>query len=135
MPPELIQSIVVALLTGGFVSGIFAVINKKTVSPESQNDLARLGNEFAAQLLKDAKEERAELRASITELEKSNETKEQSIKRLKKLLEEKDARIEILENHQQNVASKLQRGEPLTLFDIFGKDAPNFPFSMAEEVV
>ena len=132
MTPDQIQTIILAILGGGLVSGIFSFLTKRSRSPESQNELARLGNDFATKLLEDARTERKELRLTIQDLEKLNETKQESIEkkqesieRLKALADEKDRRIEELEQQRQTVAQKLQRGEKITLADIFGKEAPN----------
>jgi septal ring factor EnvC (AmiA/AmiB activator) len=133
MNPETIQSIVVAVISGGLVSGIFTLVGKKTKSPESQNDLAKLGNEFAAQLLEDARAERKELRLSIQELENSNDVKQATINRLNDLLAQKDRRITELEERQNDMARKLQRGEAISLRDIFGHDAPNINMTLLEE--
>ena len=132
MSPDLFQAAIVAILSGGLVSGIFTLLSKRSRSPESQNELARLGNEFAAQLLEDARTERKELRLTIADLEKSNDTKQQSIDRLKALAEEKDRRIEALEQRQQVLAEKLQRGEQITLADIFGGEAPRIRIAINE---
>ena len=56
-------------LSSSFISSITTIAVKKLVSPESRNELARIGNEFAEQLLKEARSEREELRATISELE------------------------------------------------------------------
>jgi len=121
---SIFQTIAVAILTGGLVSGIFALVTKRARSPESQNELARLGNEFATKLLEDARTERTELRLTIKDLESSNGTKQTTIDRLNALLETKNNRIDELEKRQQIVAVKLQAGEKITLQDIFGEDAP-----------
>lgn len=121
---NIFQTIAVAVLTGGLVSGIFALVTKRARSPESQNELARLGNDFAAKLLEDARTERGELRQTIKELEGSNGTKQETIDRLNALLEKKNERIDELERRQQVTARKLQAGEKITLQDIFGEDAP-----------
>jgi len=125
MNPDLLQTIIAAVLSSGLISGIFTLVSKRSRSPESQNELARLGNEFASQLLEDARAERKELRATIIELEKSNSTKQETIDRLKSLLDEKDKRINELEDRQHILAGKLRAGEQITLADIFGKNAPS----------
>lgn len=124
MTPEFIQQVVLGILGGGGVAGIFALVNKRSRSPESQNELARLGNEFAKQLLDDARSERKELRDTIKELEESNSAKQESIDRLNTIAENKDRRIAELERRQNLVAQKLQAGEKITLSDIFGGDSP-----------
>lgn len=134
MSPEALQVLIAAVLSSGLVSGLITFLTKKARSPESQNQLAKLGNDFAAQLLTDARTERAELRLTITELESSNDTKQSSIDRLQGLLKEKDRRIEELENRQQVLAQKLQRGEVITLVDIFGSEAPEIQVIVSERV-
>jgi septal ring factor EnvC (AmiA/AmiB activator) len=141
MSPEALQAIITAILSGGFVGGAFSLFTKKSRSPESQNDLARLGNEFAAQLLEDARKERTELRLTISELEQTNKehveastTKQESIDRLKRLLEDKNDRIRILETQRETVAQKLQNGEKITLADIFGRDAPKIQLFVDESI-
>ncbi len=125
LSPQFIQSLLIGIFGGGLVSGIFALLSKKARSPESQNELARLGNEFAAKLLEDARLERQELRETIRELEQSIFTKDETIQRLKTLLEQKDHQIRDLEQRRYVVAHKLQTGEKITLADIFGDDAPS----------
>jgi predicted nuclease with TOPRIM domain len=132
MTPEMFQNIIVSILGGGLVAGVFSLLTKKSKSPESQNELARLGDEFASQLLKEAQLERKELRLTIEELEKSVKeqstsikTLEESIERLKVILQAKDDRISELEDRQTLLAEKLQHGEKISLTDIFGKDAPD----------
>ncbi len=123
--PQFLQSLVLGIFGGGLVTGIFALLSKKSRSPESQNELARLGNEFATKLLEDARSERRELRETIKELEKSNFTKQETIDRLNTLVDQKDKRIEEFETRQRIVAKKLHVGEKITLHDIFGDDAPS----------
>lgn len=135
MSADLLQNVVTAVLSSGVVAGLFALLTKKSQSPESQNELARLGNEFAAKLLEDARTERAELRLTIKDLEGSIDTKQESIDRLKSLLDEKDKKIHVLEELQHKVATKLQQGHPLTLADIFGGDAPDIMIGHHEHVV
>lgn len=129
MTPEIFQNIITSILSGGLVAGLFSLVTKRSKSPESQNELARLGNDFAAQLLKEAQLERTELRLTITELEKSLreqnksiETLEDSIDRLKNLLKTKNDRIDELHKRQHLLAGKLQSGEKISLVDIFGTD-------------
>lgn len=133
MTPDWFQTVISVVISSGIVTGIMALLTKRSRSPESQNELARLGNEFAAQLLADARVERKELRETISELENSNHTKQEIIDRLKNLLDEKDKRINELEHRQQVVAHKLRSGEKITLADIFGKDAPNDIHVVIEE--
>jgi predicted RNase H-like nuclease (RuvC/YqgF family) len=143
MSAEFLQNLVVVIITSGLVTGIFSLLTKRSKSPESQNDLARLGNDFAAQLLKEAQEERKELRTTIGNLEALLEQKkreynttieekdayietlENSIETLKSILKSKTDRIEELEARQQLLAEKLQKGEKISLTDIFGDNAPD----------
>lgn len=134
MDPDTLQILVAAVLSSGLVSGAITFLTKKARSPESQNQLAKLGNDFAAQLLTDARTEREELRLTIKELESSNDTKQSSIDRLTGLLNEKDRRINELEERQQVLAHKLQRGEAITLVDIFGAEAPEIQVLVSERV-
>lgn len=120
-----IQGLISGIFGAGLISGVLAIIQKRSRSPESQNELARLGNEFAAKLLEDARTERSELRTTIKELESSNSTKQETIDRLNALLEQKDRLIDELEHRRRIVARKLQIGERITLHDIFGEDAPH----------
>lgn len=120
----LVQIVVTALLSSGMVGGVLALITKAEWSPESKNELARLGNEFAQQLLQDAKVEREELRITIRDLEHSLSTKREIIERLNKLAEDKDIVIRNLEQRQIDMAEKLKKGLPITLQDIFGGNAP-----------
>lgn len=120
----LAQIVVTALLSSGMVGGVLALITKSMWSPESKNELARLGNEFAQQLLQDAKVEREELRITIRDLEHSLLTKREIIERLNQLAEDKDIVIRDLEQRQIKMAEKLKKGLPITLQDIFGGNAP-----------
>lgn len=129
---DFIQQIVITLLTSGLITGIFALLTKRSRSPESQNELARLGNEFAAKLLEDARKEREELRITIDKLEgiktqkdSELESKNQAIQNLTNILADKNRKIEELEFRRGVVARKLQMGEIITLRDIFGADAPD----------
>ena len=97
---------------------------KKLWSPEAKNDLAKLGNDFARQLLQDAKSEREELRLTITELEDIVQENKASIDRLKALANEKDRVIQELERRMARLAEKVSSGDPITLQDIFGEKAP-----------
>ena len=134
MTPDLIQSIIMGILSGGLVGGIMTLVTKKARSPESQNELARLGNEFATQMLEEARTERKELRLTISELEGHVSTKQGTIDRLTKLLQDKDDKIADLESRQHLLAQKLQRGEKITLADIFGKDAPEVHLIIEDSV-
>lgn len=122
---NVIQVLVTALLSSGFIGGFLALIQKKIWSPESENDLVRIGNEFANQLLLEARVERKELRLTITELESVNASKEDSIARLLKIVENKDAMIRQLESRQYALAEKIREGEVITFRDLFGSDAPD----------
>lgn len=131
MTPEILQTVIIALIGSGLFQAVSTVVSKRSKSPESQNELARLGNEFASKLLEDARVERKELKDTIVQLEsiKSSqanelETKNNAINKLQQILHEKELKITDLENRQQEVARKLQVGEKITLSDIFGRDAP-----------
>lgn len=120
-----IQMVITALLSSGLVGGFITLVSKKVWSPESENELARIGNEFAQKLLEDARTEREELRTTIRELENGMASKEQTIDRLKRLADDKDAVIRLLEDRQYIVARKLQLGEIITVRDIFGPETPD----------
>jgi uncharacterized coiled-coil protein SlyX len=129
------QLIVTTLLSSGLVTGLFTLITKKVASPEAKNDLARLGNEFARQLLIDAKSEREELRLTITELESVLSNKSDKIERLNQMLEDKDIVIKQLEARLRTISIKIQHGEPITLRDIFGEKAPDNLYVTQDPVV
>lgn len=133
--PNTVQVITLAVLSSGLVSGLFTLFAKKLWSPESENDLARLGNEFASQLLRDAKVEREELRQTIKDLEESNDVKQSTILRLERLLHEKNQRITELEKQKGEVVRKLKNGEQITLHDLFGDMAPDIPIKMTDNSV
>lgn len=116
-----VQLFITVLVSSGLIGGLATLITKRVWSPETKNDLARIGNEFAQQLLNDARAEREELRVTIKELEKNVVTKQESIDRLKKLLEEKDEAIDLCEQRHLMVARKIQMGQEVTLEDIFGE--------------
>lgn len=133
---DFIRTIISGLLGGGFFAGLFAIISKKSTSPESQNELARLGNEFASKLLEDARAERKELRDTIKELENTKSAQSESIDKLNGILLNKDEKIRELEGRQQTLAQKLRLGEKITLKDIFGKDAPSeITFTIDEDTI
>lgn len=119
-----IQIIITALLSSGLVGGLITLFSKKVWSPEAHNDLAKIGNEFAHTLLEEARAEREELRQTIKDLEASIITKEETVRRLQRLADEKDQVISILEERQFVVARKIQRGEQVSIYDIFGPRAP-----------
>lgn len=119
-----VQLIVGLILSSGIIGSIMSLFMKSMWSPESKNDLARIGNEFAHQLLADAKSEREELRATIRELENVGKDHTASIARLNRIVAEKDVVINELEQRQIKMAHKLQKGEVITLQDIFGERAP-----------
>ena len=119
-----IQLLVTALLSSGLVGGFITLFTKKIWSPETKNDLARIGNEFAQLLLEEARAEREELRTTIRELETGLITKQETIEKLDKILDEKDLVIGLLEERQYVVARKIASGEVVSLYDIFGPRTP-----------
>lgn len=135
MELNMVQVIVTALLSSGFVGGLMTLLQKMIPSPESKNDLARLGNEFAHQLLIDAKTEREELRLTIRELEDLITEKRDTVDRLKQLAKDKDDTIRDLEERLIKMAEKLESGQRITLRDIFGEKAPEGFLITKEEVV
>jgi len=129
------QFLVALFLSSSFMGGVFTIVTKKLWSPESKNELAKLGNEFAQQLLRDAKIEREELRLTIRELQDSISAKSQAIERLESLAKEKDKVIAELEERQYRMVNKLKEGIPITLKDIFGDKAPVDIQLITDEVV
>ena len=121
---NIVQIVVTALLSSGLVGGLITLLSKRVWSPESKNELARIGSEFAQLLLEEARTEREELRMTIVELEASILTKEEAIERLKLMAREKDSVISLLEERQFVVARKIQQGELVSLYDIFGPKTP-----------
>ena len=113
----------VALLSS-FISSITTIAVKKLVSPEARNELARIGNEFAEQLLKEARSEREELRATISELEGVLAANHETITKLRHIANEKDLVIQELESRRFNVALKLRNGQTVTAEDVFGAKVP-----------
>lgn len=113
----------VALLSS-FISSITTISVKKLVSPEARNELARIGNEFAEQLLKEARSEREELRATISELEGVLAANHETITKLRHIADEKDLVIHELESRRFNVALKLRNGQTVTAEDVFGAKVP-----------
>ena len=113
----------VALLSS-FISSITTIAVKKLVSPEARNELARIGNEFAEQLLKEARSEREELRATISELEGVLVANHETITKLRHIANEKDLVIQELESRRFNVALKLRNGQTVTAEDVFGAKVP-----------
>lgn len=121
---NIVQVAVTALISSGFVGGLMTLLSKKVWSPESKNDLAKIGNDFAQLLLEEARTERAELRTTIKELEKSLVVKEEAMDRLERIANEKDVVIQTLEERQFQVARKVQLGEKVSFYDIFGPRTP-----------
>lgn len=119
--PQMIAAFIFGSAT---VTGLFSIFNKKVESPEAKTDLARLVHETAHQLIVDAKSEREELRLTIRELNASIVTKDETIQRLEKLAEEKDAVIAELEARQIRLARKITAGIQITLRDVFGDIIP-----------
>lgn len=111
-------------LSSSFISSITTIAVKKLVSPESRNELARIGNEFAEQLLKEARSEREELRATISELEGVLAANHETITKLRRIADEKDLVIQELESRRFNVALKLRNGQTVTAEDVFGAKVP-----------
>lgn len=118
--PNLAVIIITALMSSSVVAALVTLFSKKIVSPEAKIDLARMGSEFAHQLLMDAKVEREELRLTIKELEGLVQEKNDSIKRLTKVLDEKERVIRKLERTQIVMINKLRLGEPVKLEDLTG---------------
>lgn len=121
---SLTQLIAAIVMSSAFTTGLFSVLSKKLQSPEAKNDLTKLGNDFAHQLLTEARNEREQLRLTIKELSSTVVTKDETIDRLKHLLREKDQVIQDLELRQVRLAKKLREGTPITLKDVFGEVAP-----------
>lgn len=115
-----IQIAITALLSSGLVGGIMTIFSKKVWSPESKNELARIGNEFAQLLLEEARAEREELRRTIDELERVILEKKEALEKLEAIAREKDQVIHMLEDRQMMVARKIREGELVSLDDVFG---------------
>lgn len=122
--PNTLQVIIAAVLSSSFIGGVFTLLTKKVSSPENKTSLASLSNEFASQLLTDARAEREELRLTIRELERLLGKNEDTIKRLNALLVEKDRRITELDEHRKVMLTKINLGQRVTLTDLFGDIAP-----------
>lgn len=118
------QVVTAVALSSSFISSITTIAVKKLVSPESRNELARIGNEFAEQLLKEARSEREELRATISELEGVLVANHETITKLRHIAHEKDLVIHELESRRFNVALKLRNGQTVTAEDVFGAKVP-----------
>lgn len=124
-PATLASSAVIA----AFVTGLFLLFKslvdrrvRPVASPADENETIRLGNEFLSGLLKDAREERKELRATISALEADGTTKRERIEALEALDRRKTAQIGALERRAEAAAAKLRAGLTLTLEDILGPD-------------
>jgi hypothetical protein len=96
---------------------------RQDVTPESVNETTRIGNEFLTGLLKDAREERKELRDTIRQLTEDGTTKDSVIQTLRALDQRKTDQIAVLERRAEMAAAKLRAGIPLTLADILGPGA------------
>lgn len=100
------------------------MIAKAVWSPESKNDLTRLGNEFAQQLLKEARSEREQLRETIDDLRRIVDRKRGRIEELEKMARSKDRVIKQLERRRTKIATLVRGGAKITMYDIFGEDIP-----------
>ncbi|MFF7293237.1 hypothetical protein ACFY9N_11970 [Microbacterium sp. NPDC008134] len=132
MTPDQINALVQSagpLLTflGLAVTGTFLILAEKQrrkarqdTTPESTNETTRIGNEFLTGLLKEAREERKELRETIRDLERDGTTKRERIAALESLAERKDDQITVLERRAERAAAKLRAGLALTVSDILG---------------
>lgn len=96
---------------------------RQDATPESVNETTRIGNEFLTGLLKDAREERKELRDTIRQLTADGTTKDTVIETLRSLDRRKTDQIEVLERRAEAAAAKLRAGMALTLADILGPGA------------
>lgn len=114
----------VIALSSSFISSLTTIAVKKLVSPESRNELARIGNEFAEQLLREARSEREQLRATITELESVLVANHETITKLRRIAHEKDMVIQELEARRFTVALKLKHGQTISAEDVFGARVP-----------
>ncbi|MDR6142379.1 chromosome segregation ATPase [Microbacterium foliorum] len=135
MTPEqisaLLQSITPLLTLAGLaVTGTFLVLAevqrrkaRRDTTPESVNETTRIGNDFLTGLLKEAREERKELRETIRDLERDGTTKRERISALESLAERKDDQILVLERRAEKAAAKLRAGYTLTVADILGPHA------------
>jgi hypothetical protein len=101
-------------------AGIFMLLSRVVPTPQHRANLIKLGNEFTEDLLKQARLEREELRASIRLLEQANIKSQLHIGQLKLLIAEKDRVIVELQSHQKKVAHKVSMGLEVTNADIFG---------------
>jgi len=127
----LLQSITPLLTLGGLaVTGTFLVLAevqrrkaRRDTTPESVNETTRIGNDFLTGLLKEAREERKELRETIRDLERDGTTKRERITTLESLAERKDDQILVLERRAERAAAKLRAGFTLTIADILGPHA------------
>lgn len=135
MTPEQINALIQGagpLLTflGLAVTGSFLVAAevqrrraRQDSTPESANETTRIGNDFLTGLLKEAREERKELRETIRDLERDGTTKRERIASLEALAERKDDQITVLERRAERAAAKLRAGLQLTIADILGPRA------------
>lgn len=126
------QTLASSAVVGAIVAGIFLLAGKRSdrrarqdVTPPDENDRIRLGNEFLTGLLKEAREERSELRMTISALETDGGVRRERLLALEGILARKDAQIYSLESRAENAAQKLREGLALTLEDILG---PNHRF-------
>lgn len=135
MTPEQIGTVIqtygpVFTFVGLVVTGAFTIRAERErrrarqdVTPESANETTRIGNEFLTGLLKDAREERKELRDTIRQLTEDGTTKDSVIQTLRSLDQKKTDQIAVLERRAEMAAAKLRAGIPLTLSDILGPGA------------
>lgn len=114
---------VVSVLVTSVAMLIKSLVDKRirpAATPSDDNEATRLGNEFLSSLLKDARDERKELRETIKGLEADGTTKQSRIDALSALDRKKSAQITALERRAEAAAQKLRAGIPLTIADILG---------------
>lgn len=121
---DLLLIAIPSVLSSSVVGGIVALVAKSIWSPESKNELTRLGNEFAQQLLNEARSERKQLRETINDLQEVVNRKRGQIEELEKMARSKDRVIKQLEHRRAKIATLIQEGAKITMNDIFGKDIP-----------
>lgn len=118
------QQIVLSMVSSGVLVALITAFSRllpsSDVKRQEQNELINMGNEFAKELLDQARVEREELRKTLAELAEIRVKNNVTIAKLEQLVIDKDYTIREMETRQYAVASKIRMDLPVTDVDIFG---------------
>lgn len=139
-PLQIAIAVTVAVLGGGGIGGIIvAVVNKKLRTPADDQARIEFGFKVLEGRLKEATEDRAAMQETTTwmraELDKRDRDKAadfdektklyETIRQLEERIDDKNRIINEQTDRMNRLATKLARGEKITIEDIFGPDIAN----------